>query len=54
MVFCSGYWFEMGNLVCFELASKYPSMFKLCKGVIIKLFLHLRFFVWVGFFSGTL
>lgn len=37
--------------MCFELASKYPSLFKLCKGVIIELFLYLRFFVWGG--SGT-
>lgn len=34
--------------MCFELASKYPSLFKLCKGVIIELFLYLRFFVWGG------
>lgn len=42
MVFCPGYWFE--------LASKYFSVFKLCKGVMLKLLLHFRFFVWVLWF----
>jgi len=50
MVFCLGCWSEVGNLVCFELTSKYPSMFKLFKGVIIKLFLYFRVLFCLGLF----